>query len=671
MAERRGRFRSFWRWGLTVAIVAYAISQWGGGPTGDAVVPDDDRGGSPSLRITSISDGDVNPGDAIVVRFDGADPATPIDATVAKHAAEVLVRNPRSLVVRVPVATARGKAPLRLHQGARRSKAWDLQVRPPNHRKRVARLLGGLALFVYGLGLFALGARGLAGHRVRALLGRLTRSPPKAVGVGVLVGGVTQLTSSAAAFTVSLVEARLVPLRPTIAIFVGAQLGAAVTGALIPVQLAGESLLVIAIGVLWTRLATSRRSGAIARLVLGTGLMLYGLHLLQTSVEPLVGDPKLLPYLGYLRAAGPAALLTCAATGVVLAFVLQGPGPVYVLVVGLARASGALPLANALGILAGTNLGAALGMALIAWQAGPATRPLVRPHLSFGVVATVLAVASAPVCAAVAGWIVPGHGAALDYGHTVVRASIAAQLAVGFAIAEIAVVGAWLAVLPALIARVSPRARPADIAGPAPGADGLALTAQAALARVLGRQAFAVDTALETSCAAERAGAAECEEALVDARRTLEVQYAAIGAASAVAGLEQLARTLVAALQLQRVVEQLVNVAELGVERGLRLTPDEQRRLRAMHALARTSFDVAIASLERGEPPDLEAAGAREIRMNLLEAEGRSVSAVAHRKNDSASVQLGIAELIDSYEHVGNHLYRVCKALGDEGEELA
>jgi phosphate:Na+ symporter len=671
MAEPRKRWRTGLGWILTVAILAYAISDWGG--AGETTPADVAEGASASeLRITAISDGDVNPGDAVVVHYAGVDPALPpVEATLARKPAEILVREGDSVVVRISADVQLGKIGLRVTQGTKRSKAWDLHVRATNHRKLVARLLGGLALFVFGLGVLALGSRGLAGHRLRALLGRLTESPRRAVGIGTLVGAVTQLTSSSAAFVMSLVQARLLAVAPTIAILVGAQLGASITGALLPVQLARESLIVIAIGVLWTRLAVSRRGGAIANLVLGAGLMLYGLHLLQTSVEPLVSDPKMLPYVGYLRASGITAVLTCAATGAVLALVLQGPGPVYVLVVGLAQTSGALPLDNALAILVGTNLGAALGMAVIAWQSGAATAPVARAHLVFGAAATVIGLATIPAWTALATAIMPA-GDALDYGHAVLRGTIAGQLAVAFVCAQLATVGLWLAVLPALVARAARGRQVADSAGPAPEA--VALLALRELGEVFDDQRAALAAALETSCSGERAHSAAHEQSLGDARRRLEERYRALGTTAADGPqVDRVAQTLVATLQLQRAIEQAVHVAELGVERGVRLGDDAQARLRAIYALAREAFDALTTAIARGSAPDLEDAGAREIRMNALEAEGRAASAAGRGRDrhTTASLRLGLTELIDSYETVGNHLFRVARTLGDDADELA
>jgi Na+/phosphate symporter len=655
MAEFGQRSKTVLRWFLTAAIAMFAVSEWSDAPAHERAQPSDDPGESSALRITALSEADVNPGDAIIVTFQGADDDQPITAKIAKQVAEVLVREPGSIVVRIPNDAPLGKAGLRIAQGERRSKSWDLHIKPTNHHKLIGRLLGGLALFVYGLGLLAAGLRGLTGQRMRSLLGRLTRSPPQAVGVGMLVGAVTQLTSSAAALAVSLVEARLLALAPAVAILVGAQLGASFTGALLPIAFARESLLVIAVGVLWTRLATGRRGQAVAGLVLGTGLMLYGVHLLQTSVEPLVSDPKLLPYLDQLRGDGVLATLVCAATGVLLALVLQGPGPVYVLVLGLVHVSGALPLANALAILAGTNLGAALGMALIAWQSGRLARPLALPHLWYGATATLLVLATLPAWAWLASAMVGSD------------ASMPVRLAVGFAVSQLVVTLAWMAVLPSLGSRV--KRHPRVAVPPSTGTDSLALTAQREIGRSFVRQARAIEIALDTSCTGERAHGAEAEEILVESRHAIEQQYALLGGDSSQA-MEGIAAAVVASLQLQRVVEQLVYLAELGIERGLRLTTEEQDRLRAMYALARQSFDAVIEAIEQGTPPDLEAAGAREIHMNQLEAEGRTTAMAAPRKNESASIRLGISELVDGYEHVGNHLFRVAKTLAGEGDDL-
>jgi hypothetical protein len=56
--------------------------------------------------------------------------------------------------------------------------------------------------------------------------------------------------------------------------------------------------------------------------------------------------------------------------------------------------------------------------------------------------------------------------------------------------------------------------------------------------------------------------------------------------------------------------------------------------------------------------------------MNLVEAAARTAgTSVAPRHNQSTSVRLGLAELIDGFEHLGNHLFRVAKALTEDDDD--
>ena len=665
MAEARRPWRAVFGWLVSLAIVSFAISDWGADDDAKQHATTDDEETVDELRILSISDGEVNPGDAVVIKFAGGDPKQPVEARVAKQLSEIVSRAPDSVVVRIPADTPTGRAALRINQGAKRSKAWHLHVRATNYRKLVAKLIGGLALFVLGLSQLATGIRGLAGSRLRTLLGRLTVSPPRAIGVGALVGAGTQLTSSAAAFTVSLVEAKLLAVAPAVAVLVGAQLGASLSGALLPVPFAREGLLLVALGVLWMRIASSPRRRAVANAVLGAGLMLYGLHLLQTSVEPLVSDPKILPYLGYLSSPGVMTTLTCAAVGAVLAFVLQGVGPVYVLVVGVAQTT-TLPLANALAILAGTSLGAALGMAVVAWQAGTTTRPLARTQLLFGAAAALFVLVTIPVWTSFAHVLVGGDE--LAYGHNVLRTRAAGQVALGFALAQVAAVGFWIMVLPALARRATQvRSRRVEVR-----ADITPRMLDRELSEVLERLQGALAIGLETSRTGERTRSGESEKVLVEARQTLEARYKAIAADQDTNTLtERSARSVVAVMQLRRAVEQAVHAAELCVERGVKLGDDAKQRLVAMHAIVDESFDAMLAALTAGAAPDLEDAGAREIRLNALESEGRTASIQRRRvQSTTSSLHIGIAELVDSYENVGNHLFRVAKALAEDADGL-
>lgn len=664
MTDRRraARARTVLGWVFTLAIAAYWVADWDDDDDRIAATSDE-TDGKDDLVIRMISDAEVSPGDAVVVRFDNADDDLAIAARVAGENAQILDRRAHSVVVLVPPETPTGRAALRLVQGHRKSKAWDLLVRPPHHAKLLAKIIGGLALFFYGFGVLAAGFRGLAGRRLRHQLGRLTGAPLRAVGAGGLLGAASQLTTTASAVTVGLIEARLLAIGPAVGLLVGAQLGAALIGALLPLGVARESIEVIAIGVVWARLGYGRRARAIGQALLGAGLVLYGLHLLQTGIDPLLADPKLLPYIGYLDADGVGPVLLAAAVGAAGALLLQGPGPVYGLALGLAQVSGALSLTNLLAMLAGTNLGAAIGVALIASSSTSASRALARPHLAFGAALTVIGLATVPLWRALAGAIVPGDPAAVDYRHSVMLPNLSAHVGVAFAASQLALTALWTAVaVPRLSRWASLRPSAARTASPT--------TAAPELRTAFQHHQAALDACLQVSTTGER-GRGDVEVGLAEVRLAVQDQFAALAGAEPSPAVDRLRRAVLGTLQLQRSLEHLVQVTELGVERGLHLSPDEQQRLSALHRLASESLAALIEAVDGGRAIDLEGARRREIEMNVLEAESRVAPAApsGRRRNVSTSVRLGLAELIDAYEHVGNHLFRVAMALGDDGDD--
>src|SRR5207237_5986298 len=148
--------------------------------------------------------------------------------------------------------------------------------------------------------------------------------------------------------------------------------------------------LLVTVGVLWLTLAGDRRGQALGKVILGCGLLFYGLHLLRVGFEPLVADPEVLPYIDRFQADHLGGLLACMSAGAVLAALLQGPAPAFALVLGLTQATGRLDLQSALAILAGTGLGGSVGTAVVAWPFGREPRRMARLYFLLALAGTVL-----------------------------------------------------------------------------------------------------------------------------------------------------------------------------------------------------------------------------------------------------------------------------------------
>jgi Na+/phosphate symporter len=694
------RVRTLVAWLLTALVVlGYALA--GEGPE------DDERArhmlagehvASDRLDILEVEPTEATPGRAIEVRVIGAQtgPGAPELMAVLSQKAlgggkarfELLNQRDDLLVLRVPQGAQAGPAKLRLFQGDRKSKPYDLRIEPVNRRKVFRSIVGGLALLLFGLTTLSSGARAYAGRSTRGLVARISGRTPLALGLGVLLGGITQFTTTAAGLVVGLIDSHLLAVAPAAAILLGAQIGAAATPSVLGLASTREGLVVAAVGVIWLALARDRRGRAIGQLILGCGLLFYGLHVLRIGFEPLVSDPDLLPHIELFNAGSFAGLLACAGAGVLLAAVLQSPAPVFVIVLGLAEATGRLDLQSALAILAGTGLGAAAGTAIVAWPFGAEPRKLARLHLVLGALGTLLLIATVNFWSFLADALISGSPEQLAYGKKVLLPNLGRHLVLAFVLSQVAVNGALAALLPSVQrglerlrenARVPAALQRARISSvPPPVHDAHAL--RASLANVLATQQRALEGVLELCVSGERTRATRSEHALSDARAELEKLFVAVTQRGHGGARGVVRKAVVATLALQRSTEELLRQAESGVERRFELSegaddwqlaPRDANALRAMHALLVEGVANAAQDLRAGEAPDLDQARAREIRLNALELETRRglLSADSASAMSAVALRLTASDLINAYESVGNHLYRLCEALAAEVDQ--
>jgi Na+/phosphate symporter len=644
------------------------------------------------LDIFEVVPSEATPGSAVQVRFTGGH-GKAVRALLSASGAEGTKAEPLEqlsgkageLVVRVPASARPGRHKLRLQLGENRetrSKPYDLRIEAVNRQRLFRSVLGGLALLVFGLRTMSRGSREYAGQRSQGLIAGIARRTSTAGALGLLIGTAAQFTTTAAGLVVGLIESHLLTAAPAAAVLLGAQVGAAAAPSLLGLaSTAREGLLLVTIGVIWLSLADDRRGKALGQVILGCGLLFYGLHLLRTGFEPLVADPQIMPYIDRFQADHFGGLVVCVATGVLLSAVLQGPAPVFALVLGLAQATGRLDLQSALAILAGTGLGASIGTAVVAWPFGPEPRRLARLYFVMALAGTLVLAASVDLWAFVGERLVSGHSGEVAYGKKVLLPQIGGHLATAFVLSQLAVAAALGAALPLfvrLVARLTPAASgPGPLTGPA-GLQGL----REGLGRVLGAQRKALLASTELSLTGHRTRGTDAEHALADARDELEALFG--GALQIRAERRELARlrqAALATLQLQRALEDLLRQTERTTERAMALSPAgeawelvtaDAATLQSVHGLLLEGMDAVAAQLASGAPADVDAARAREIRMNAIEAQTRQeLLAQVDRADEPRAVGLRLnnTDLVNAYENVGNHLYRLQAALAAEVEQ--
>jgi hypothetical protein len=201
---------------------------------------------------------------------------------------------------------------------------------------------------------------------------------------------------------------------------------------------------------------------------------------------------------------------------------------------------------------------------------------------------------------------------------------------------------------------------------------------------VLGAQRQALLAVTDLCLTGHRTRGTDGEHALADARAELEALFrGAVHGKADRLELGRLRQGALATLQLQRSLEDLLRHAERTTERALALSPageawelvtGDATTVQALHALLIEGLDALKTQLAAGAPPDVDAARAREIRMNAIEVKTRQeLLAQVDRGEEPQAVGLRLnnTDLVNAYENTGNHLYRLQEALASEVEQDA
>ena len=197
-------------------------------------------------------------------------------------------------------------------------------------------LLGGLALFLYGMEQMAEGLKSLAGNRLKAILARLTTNRLSGACTGAFVTAVLQSSSVTTVLTVGFISAGILSLSQAVGIIFGANVGTTITAQIIAFKVTHYALLLVAAGFALLFVAPSDNGSRrqYGMLVMGLGLIFFGMNLMSMAMEPLRSHAGFIdtmarienPLFGILLAAAFTGLVqsSSATTGVVIAMASQG-----------------------------------------------------------------------------------------------------------------------------------------------------------------------------------------------------------------------------------------------------------------------------------------------------------------------------------------------------------
>jgi len=148
-------------------------------------------------------------------------------------------------------------------------------------------LLGGIAIFLYGMIMLGEGLQKVAGERLRYIIGLLTTNPFIGILVGMAVTALIQSSSATTVMVVGFVSAGLMTLKQAMGVIMGANIGTTVTAWLVTIDIGDYALPLVALGFIMFFFIKSKKIKYIGQIIFAFGLLFFGLNIMSDIMAPL------------------------------------------------------------------------------------------------------------------------------------------------------------------------------------------------------------------------------------------------------------------------------------------------------------------------------------------------------------------------------------------------
>ena len=250
------------------------------------------------------------------------------------------------------------------------------------------KLLGSLAMFLYGMKIMSEGLQKFAGDRLRSILTAMTTNRVTGVLTGVLITALIQSSSATTVMVVSFVNAGLLSLSQSIGVIMGANIGTTVTAWIISalgfkVDMAAMSLPLLAVGVPLLFSGKSNRK-SIGEFIFGFSFLFMGLSLLKANAPDLGKNPEMLSFVQNYTDMGFASVILFVLIGTVLTMIVQASAATMAITL-IMCANGWISFELGAALVLGENIGTTITANLAALTGNTQSRRAAMAHLVFNI----------------------------------------------------------------------------------------------------------------------------------------------------------------------------------------------------------------------------------------------------------------------------------------------
>ncbi|MBW1735864.1 MAG: Na/Pi cotransporter family protein [Deltaproteobacteria bacterium] len=248
--------------------------------------------------------------------------------------------------------------------------------------------LGGLGLFLFGMKIMSEGLQKVAGNKMRHILAMVSNNRFVGCGVGALVTSIVQSSSATTVMLVSFVDAGLMSFTQAIGVILGANIGTTITAQLIAFKITAYALPAIACGVLLKFFVGRRKWIYVGDVLLGFGLVFFGLATMKAGFAPLKNDPTFIALFTKFNADNVGSIILCIMVGTALTMILQSSSATVGITMALAS-QGLLNFEACVALILGDNIGTTITAELASIGASVNAHRTARAHTLFNVIGVI------------------------------------------------------------------------------------------------------------------------------------------------------------------------------------------------------------------------------------------------------------------------------------------
>ena len=255
-------------------------------------------------------------------------------------------------------------------------------------------LLGGLALFIFGMRTMSHGLADAVGDGMRTLLEKSTHNRVVGVGLGALIGFFVQ-SSAAVVLFIGFINAGLMPLAQSIGPMLGANIGTTLSMQLISFKLSDYCMIPIVLGLILHLVAKKNKLQNLGLALMGFGTLFLGMSIMSNSIHPY--REVFEPILAVINGNTTSGLLLGTLAAALITSIVQSSGAVIGMGFAMISAGIITDLSGIFPIVIGANIGTCVTGLLGSIGTTIDARRIAIAHLLYNILSTAIAIAAAPL----------------------------------------------------------------------------------------------------------------------------------------------------------------------------------------------------------------------------------------------------------------------------------